>query len=250
MALLENFISAFILGLLTPLTAVCVLPLYPGFLAYLSNQFTSKVNKKTYALLGLLVTIGVLVFMLSLGLLFTTVFQASLTKIVGIISPFAFGLLGIISIFLILDKDMSRFIPHFKVKGPQKGKPLRSAFFFGFFFGAIVIPCNPGFIAIFFSRTALATNFLSSMTGFLAFGIGLAFPLFVFSLVSANWSTQVIGFLTKHKTAINRIAGIVMLIISVYYLTCVFMVFGSDSAAIQAICKPLGQIFGTYTQLF
>ena len=40
--ILSNVFTSFFLGLLTPLTAVCVLPLYPAFITYLSNQ----VNKK------------------------------------------------------------------------------------------------------------------------------------------------------------------------------------------------------------
>ena len=40
-----DFLTSFVLGLLTPLTAVCVLPLYPGFLAYLSNKLSGNESK-------------------------------------------------------------------------------------------------------------------------------------------------------------------------------------------------------------
>ena len=43
--LIENITTAFVLGFLTPLTAVCVLPLYPAFLIYLSNQIAQKENQ-------------------------------------------------------------------------------------------------------------------------------------------------------------------------------------------------------------
>lgn len=238
--------ESFILGLLTPLTAVCVLPLYPGFLAYLSSKFSSNVSKKTYALLGLSATFGVIIFMLIIGLLFTTLLQQSLTTVIGIVSPIAFGILLIISLLLIFNFDFSRFLP--QVRTSTEGNPLKSSFTFGFFFGAIVLPCNPGFITLFFARATLANSFLSGMGNFLAFGVGLAFPLLAFSLLSANWSQKIIGFLTKHKTKINRIAGILMLIISLYYLLCVFSIFG-DSAFIESICGPLNSIFGAYTGL-
>ena len=243
MAIFESFI----LGLLTPLTAVCVLPLYPGFLAYLSNRFSKNVSKKTYALFGVIVALGVIVFMLLLGLIFTTLLQESLTSVIGIVSPIAFGILAFISLLLIFDVDFSRFFP--KIKTSTEGNPLKSAFVFGFFFGAIVIPCNPAFIAVFFTRALLFGNFFSSMSNFLAFGGGLAFPLLAFSLISANWSQKIIGFLTKHKKLINRTAGIIMLAIALYYLLCVFPVFG-DSALVKAICRPLNAIFGVYTGVF
>lgn len=223
MALID--FSSFILGLLTPLTAVCVLPLYPAFLAYIANQFSSKEeNKKIYALFGAIITLGVIVFMLLLGLIFTTIFQVSLTKVIGIVSPIAFSILAIISLLLIFDFDVSRFIP--KPKTPTSKNPKLNAFLYGFFFGAIVIPCNPAFIAVFFARALIIDSFFSSMINFLLFGLGLGFPLLIFSLLSSKWSEKIIEFTAQHKTAINRIAGIIMLGISLYYLIFVFRIFG------------------------
>ena len=50
MGLLVDFWTAFLLGLATPLTAVCVLPLYPGFLSFLASQVSEKENKKNILL--------------------------------------------------------------------------------------------------------------------------------------------------------------------------------------------------------
>jgi len=221
-----DFFASFILGLLTPLTAVCVLPLYPGFLAFLSSKFSdpANVSKKTYALFGVVISLGVISFMLLFGLLFTTILQESLTKWINIISPIAFGILAVISLFLIADYDFGKFIP--KPKTSVEGNPLKSAFVFGFFFGAIVLPCNPGFIAAFLARAFLVSDFFSSMAHFFSFGLGLSAPLFLFSILTAEYSQKIIGFLTLHKTKINRLAGIVMLGIALYYLFFVFQILG------------------------
>jgi len=228
MGLITDVVSSFLLGLGTPLLAVCVIPLYPAFLAYLSNQFTAGKNieatKKHYAMFGLLITLGVIIFMLVLGLLFTTVLQKSLTNIINIVSPIAFGILAIISLFLIFNFDFSRIFP--QVRAPTAKHPTLNALLYGFFFGAIVIPCNPGFIAAFLSRAFLFSNFTSSMLNFTAFGVGLGFPLLAFSLLSANWNQAIIGFLTRHKRKINFLAGIIMLGIAIYYLFFVFKIFG------------------------
>jgi cytochrome c-type biogenesis protein len=216
-----NIAAAFFLGLLTPLTAVCVLPLYPGFLAYLSNQAGPK---RPIALFGIAVTLGVIAFMFILGLIFTTILQASLTNVIGVVSPIAFTILLFISILLILNIDISRFIP--KAKAKVGGSPFRNSFFYGFFFGAIVIPCNPLFIAALFAGSLSATGFAANMISFLSFGVGMAFPLLVFSLVSQTKSQAVIGFMVKHKNIINRGAGILMFVISLYYIIFVFNVFG------------------------
>lgn len=224
MSLTAAVASSFVLGLLTPLTAVCVLPLYPGFLAFLSNRFSGKESRKTFFLFGLTILIGILIFMVLLGLIFTTILQKSLTNVIAIVSPIAFTVLGLISLALISNIDLSRFFPKLNIKTVNKS-PLKSAFIFGFFFGAIVIPCNPAFIAAFFARAFLFGDFISSMLNFLSFGFGLGSPLLVLSLVSGQWSKKIIGFLTKNKKIINFISGVIMLVISLYYLFFVFRTF-------------------------
>ena len=225
MTLLADLAESFVLGVLTPLGAVCVLPLYPGFLAYLSNRLTGEAaNRRTIPKIGLNVTLGVVTFMFIIGILFTTVLQVSLTRVIGVVSPIAFGLLVILSILLILDVDIGRFIP--KAKVPTGKSPWISAFLYGFFFGAIVIPCNPLFIAIFFTRSVSVIDLGATLLRFLLFGIGLAAPLLALALLSATASSAVIQFLTKYRSLINRVAGVLMLAISLYYLIAVFDIIG------------------------
>ena len=225
MELLGKLGESFGLGLATPLGAVCVLPLYPGFLVYLSNQLPGRKNSRyTILFFGLIITGGVILFMTFLGLIFTTVLEVSLTNVIGIASPIAFGILFFISLLLIFNVDVSRFLP--KVHSPITKNPWLSAFAFGFFFGAIVIPCNPAFIAVLFTRTFSAVNFLENILQFLFFGIGIAFPLLVLAAISTAASEVIVNFLTKYRRIINLIAGVAMLGVSVYYLVFVFRIFG------------------------
>lgn len=219
-----RFAEAFILGLLTPLTAVCVLPLYPAFLVYLSSKLKTKDSKWMPLLFGLLITLGVITFMLALGLIFTTIFQISLTKVIGIVSPIAFGILALISLVLIFDLDIGRIIPSAKM--PQFKNPLTGSFLYGFFFGAIVIPCNPAFIAVLLARTASVTDFTMSIITFLFFGFGIGLPLIVLAAVSSEKTGKIIGFFIKYKKIINRLAGIIMIGIALYYLFYVFRILG------------------------
>ena len=222
---LAKISEAFLLGLLTPVTAACVLPLYPGFLVYLSNQLSGKEHdRKTIALFGLLVSFGVISFMLLFGLIFTTILKVSLTAVIEIISPIAFGILIIISLLLIFNIDFGKFLP--KTRAPVVKNPMINAFLFGFFFGAIVLPCNPLFIAVLFTRTISTStiDFVGNILRFVFFGAGMASPLLAFSLISTASSSAIINYLVKHKRGINFTAGIIMLTISVYYLVFVFKV--------------------------
>ncbi|MDA1197009.1 MAG: cytochrome C biogenesis protein [Nanoarchaeota archaeon] len=221
--LISDIFTSFVLGLLTPLTAVCVLPLYPGFLSYLASRVETGKSRYYPLKLGLLVVSGVLSFMLLLGLLFTTLFEVSLNSIISVVSPIAFGLLGGISVLMIFNVDLSGFFP--QVHAPLKKNPFWSAFLFGFFFGTIVIPCNPGFIAAFFARSLLIANPLANMLNFLFFGLGIGAPLLVLALLSSGKSQALITWLTARKKGLNLVAGLIMLGISLYYLIFVFQVF-------------------------
>lgn len=225
MGLAADLAGTFVLGLATPLTAVCVLPLYPGFLAYLAQQGEAG---GSVARLGVSVTAGVIVFMLAVGVVFTTVLEVSLTRVIGTISPLAFGVLAVGSLFLLLDADIGRSLP--AVEPPTTNRPVLSAFLYGLFFGAIVLPCNPAFIALFFARAFLFTAPAANLLNFLAFGLGIGFPLLAFSFVSEGVGKRVIRTLTAHHGIINRGSGVVMLAVSLYYLLYVFDVFGAGSA--------------------
>lgn len=220
MVSIAQVLGSFALGLATPLTAVCVLPLYPGFLAYLSNQ-SGEVELPIGALAAL-VAAGVLSFMLALGVVFTTVLETSLTDVVGVVSPAAFGLLALASVFLLADVDIGGRIP--SVEPPQSSHPVGSAFGYGFFFGAIVLPCNPGFIGVFFARAFLFTDPVGSLLHFLAFGGRIAAPLVGLAAVSDRWQSRVLGTLTRHRSLVNRATGAVMLVVAAYYLVVVFRV--------------------------
>ncbi len=162
--------------------------------------------------------------MVILGLIFTTVLQVSLTNVIGIVSPIAFGILLVISLLLVFNVNVGRLLP--KAHAPMARNPWVSAFFFGFFFGAIVVPCNPLFIAALVSRTISTAGFLENILRVLFFGIGIGFPLLVLAALSATATDTIINFLTRHRRIINLIAGLIMLGISVYYLIFVFRIFG------------------------
>jgi len=223
---LGNLLSTYLLGLLVPLGAVCVLPLYPGFIAFLSKRL-ARMNRRRGGsiILGLIVTSGVITFMAIIGVVFSTFLRVSLTRVIGIVSPIAFGVLAVISILLIFHIDMGRLFRSVRV--PQAKNPVPGAFFFGFFFGAIVLPCNPGMIAAFFTKSLAVSNldFASNILHFVLFAVGMATPLLVFSILSEAVSRRVIRFLVERSGIINRVAGALMLGVSIYYLVFVFRVF-------------------------
>ena len=66
--MIETILTSISLGLLSS-TSPCILPLYPGFLAYLSGRQEKLSHKLGRYSLGFFVLAGVLTMMLLLGLL-------------------------------------------------------------------------------------------------------------------------------------------------------------------------------------
>ncbi len=212
--------TSFVLGLLTPLTALCVIPLYPAFLVRMARLAKrDRDDRKVLAWTGFVVTLGVISFMGLLGVVFTTLLQESLQRVIGIVSPIAFTILAVIGVLMMAGVEIRH-----KVRLPEPKSPLLASYLYGFFFGAIVIPCNPAFIAAFLARTTLIADPLASILNFLAFGLGIGTPLIVLSLVSRAASRRMVNAIVRHERSIAFIAGLIMAGVSLYYLIAVFEV--------------------------
>jgi cytochrome c-type biogenesis protein len=210
------------LGIVTAVTAFCVIVLYPAFLARLARQVAEDPSRRDdsrlLGLFGVLVSLGVISFMAVVGFVLTYALGESLNLVVGVVSPIAFVFLLVVGLLLAFDVKTSRQVRPLRLKNPYLG-----AYVYGFLFGAVVIPCNPGVIALAFARASVIP-IAERMAAFLSFGIGIATPLLAFSIVSRAGSRWLLNVLVDHKTLINRLAGVFMAGVAVYYLLFVFQV--------------------------
>jgi cytochrome c-type biogenesis protein len=213
---LSGFVQHFWLGVFTPLTAVCVLPLYPAFIAFLASTEQGE-QTRSPIVLGVLVVAGVVAFMALIGVLYSLVFAEAVNSAVETFSPIAFWLLS--GIGLVMFVNPALFSRLSTVEPPQSQYPSASAFSYGFFFGAIAIPCNPGLIAVFFSTTPILYDTqVANMIGFLSFGLGMGAPLLGFALLAESVGQRLTRGLARHSTLVYRGTGVVLVGVSVYYL--------------------------------
>ena len=214
----ETWALSFLAGVYTPLGAMCVLPLYPGYLAFLAGRG----GKGSSTLkLGLVVTGGVLLAMFAFGLVFVSVLKVSTSDVIGILGPVIYILLAVMSIAMIIGFDISRFFP--MVSTPTGKTPYITALLFGAFFGLVALPCNPASIILLFAISATTADFIANFFNFILFGVGMASPLLGLSALSMERNKGIIRFLTTYHRIINRIAGVFMLIVALYYLVFVFL---------------------------
>lgn len=216
---LETWALSFLAGVYTPLGAMCVLPMYPGYIAYLASQ--TRAGSTSPLKLGLIVTGGVLMALFAFGLIFVSILQISTSDVIGILGPIIYTILAVMSIAMILGFDISRFFPF--ISTPTGKTPYITAALFGAFFGLVSLPCNPASIILLFAISSTTVDFISNFINFVLFGVGMASPLLLLSALPMDKNRTIIRFLTKNHQIINRVAGVLMLAVALYYLIFVFL---------------------------
>ena len=201
------------LGLLASFSP-CVLPLYPGYLAYLSGVNDDTQGRSRY-FLGFFVLAGVLLMMLMLGLVIALL-SVSVGRALAIIIPMANLLLIILGILLLFDKNPFKAIPQIKI--PAFQNPLFNAFLYGLLYGPIALPCSGPLVVGIFAISLTAGDALRQLSVFFWFGIGFGLPLLALSLVSGALQRTITRWLARHARLVNIIGGVLLIGIAVFDL--------------------------------
>lgn len=201
------------LGLLASFSP-CVLPLYPGYLAYLSGMNDEAKGKSRY-FLGFFVLAGVLLMMLILGLIIALL-SVSVGRALSIIIPVANLILIILGIMLLFNKNPFKAIPQIKI--PALRKPFFNAFLYGLLYGPIALPCSGPLVVGIFAISLTAGDALRQLSVFFWFGIGFGLPLLALSLVSGALQKTITRWLARHTRLINIIGGVLLIGIAVFDL--------------------------------
>lgn len=215
-----DLVLAFIAGVLSPLGSACVFPLYPAYLAYLTGKGSGQAVPGRGLSIVTAIVGGIIISMLSAGLVYTFLFRFALSSLTGWLTPLLYTVLLVTSIFLITGADLP--IPNIGRNPLLSMNPLFTAFFFGFFFGLLALPCNPGPLILLFAVSSSVTAVIEILPLFFLFGIGIAFPLVLVSFISTAHPDIVGGFLSRHKRNLQILSGTVLLAFSVWYLVTLF----------------------------
>src|SRR3989304_1250821 len=132
---------AFTLGLGSA-ASPCLLPLYPGFIAYLAGNSRSIAGTRASGLLGLLVLLGVL----------------SAMVVVGVV-------LGLLS------RPVAR-----RRGGPWPATPSGQSYVYGLMLGPLALPCAGPFLATLLLISVDAVEAAQGIVTFLVFGLGFWAP--------------------------------------------------------------------------
>ena len=199
--MLAELVQFFGLGLAAT-SSPCVLPLYPGFLAYLGASADQLQGRRGTGWLGLFVLAGVLTTMIALGLLIAGL-RTAVGRVVAVVTPLAGLLILLLGVLLLFDKNVFARIPQIRI--PALRHPFASAYVYGLLYGPIAFPCSGPFLV-----AAFALSVDSALIDFLAFGLGFGVPLLAISLLARAQQRRITQLLTRHSRAFNLVAGAIL----------------------------------------
>jgi cytochrome c-type biogenesis protein len=204
-------VTSLLLGLLAT-SSPCVLPLYPGFLAYLSSQTETGASRKRY-FLGFFVLVGVLSMMLALGGLIALL-ALPIGRILIYVIPLADLLLFSLGVLLLLDRNPFKTLP--QIQAPVLRHPFLNAYVYGLLYGPITLPCSGPLVVSIFALSLTVGEAFSQLWVFLWFGIGFGIPLLILSLLSGGMQRQLTRLFARHSRLINAVGGLLLIGIVIY----------------------------------
>lgn len=210
--LLTSFLTSLSLGLLASVNP-CVLPLYPGYLAYISGSGPRPGRSRYF--LGFFVLAGVLVMMLALGALIAWL-SISVGRALALLIPLASLALAGLGVLLLLDKNPFKRLPQVQV--PLLSHPFASAFVYGLMYGPITLPCSGPLVVGIFTYSITAQEALGKLVVFLGFGLGFGLPLLALSLLSASSQRWLTRQFALRARPINIAGGLLLIGIAIFNL--------------------------------
>jgi cytochrome c-type biogenesis protein len=205
-------VTSMLLGLLTT-ASPCILPLYPGFLAYLSGQ--DDIGRQKY-LLGLFVLAGVLTMMLILGGIIAML-AIPVGSVLVYLLPLADLLILLLGILLLLNHNPFKSLPQIQL--PVLRHPYGNAYMYGLLYGPIALPCSGPMVVSIFALSFTLGEAFSQLWAFLWFGLGLGVPLLILSLLSGTLQRQITTLFARHSRIVNFIGGMLLVGVAIYDLS-------------------------------
>jgi cytochrome c-type biogenesis protein len=211
---MSAILTSISLGLLSS-TSPCILPLYPGFLAYLSGAQEATSNRRGRYFLGFFVLAGVLAMMLALGL-FIALISVSVGQALAVAIPLADLLIIGLGAMLLLNVNPFKRLPQIRV--PLLSNPYANAFVYGLLYGPIALPCSGPLVVGIFTLSLTAGEAASKLGVFLWFGLGFGLPLLALSFLSGATQRWLTRQFAQHARLINTIGGLLLVGIGLYDL--------------------------------
>lgn len=207
-------LGPFGVGLLSA-ASPCLLPLYPGFIAYLGSNAEQLEGRRATGLLGLLVLAGVLTMMVAAGVILVAI-AIPTSRLLAYATPVVDGLLIVLGILLLMGRNPFERLPGMRV--PLVKNPYAQAYVYGIMLGPIALPCAGPFLVSLLGISLGVADAVGKIGTFLLFGLGFGLPLVALSLLTSVRSREVVRWIVSHHRGVEIVAGVLLVAIGAFDL--------------------------------
>lgn len=211
-----QLLEAFLLGNGAILGNVCMLPLYPGLLAFLAGRTNGTSSGRSTPWLGALVLGGILSLMLLLSLLLWSL-RRSISTVLPVLLPIVYGVVVVLGLLMIV--GINPFKQLSSAQTPVLRNPYATAYLYGLLLSPMTLPCTgPLIISAFALGAGNIASLAEGLAYFLAFGLGFGWPLVVLPLFASVGQRRFTTWLAKHNSFLARVSGVLLVLIGVFGL--------------------------------
>jgi cytochrome c-type biogenesis protein len=193
----------------------CLLPLYPGFLAYLSANASSLTGRRATGFLGLLVLAGLLTTMVLIGAVLVVV-AIPIGRVASYLVPIVDGFLIVLGVLLLVGRNPFNRLPGMAV--PIVRNPYGQAYVYGVMLGPIALPCAGPFLAALLALSVGLGDAVLRLGTFVVFGLGFGLPLVILSLLAGARQRSIVRWVTARHRPIEIISGVVLIAVALWDL--------------------------------
>jgi cytochrome c-type biogenesis protein len=202
----DLLLQGFVLGNGAILTNVCLLPLYPGMIAFLAAQ--EDRGGRGAGWLGLFVLAGVLSLMLALGAVLMAT-RVAVAAWLPWLLPLTYGVVALLGVALLLGRNPFARLSTGRVPGLRD--PRAAAFAYGVALAPMTLPCTgPVVVAAFVLGAGDPGALGAELAYVLAFGVGFGWPLALLPWLAQASQRRVTRWLTRHHRLTSRLAGLLL----------------------------------------
>lgn len=211
---MNEWLSAFSLGNAAILTNACLLPLYPGLIAFLAGNAQNERARRASVWLGALVLAGVLVAMLIVGLILYLI-QATFGTALQLVLPVVYAIIIVLGLLMLSGRNP--FARLSVAQTPVIRNPYGAAFVYGLLLGPMTLPCTgPIITSAFLIGANDAGTLFNSLTYFLFFGLGFGWPLVILPLIALPVQRRIVGWLARNHRVLERASGILLISVGIF----------------------------------
>lgn len=210
----SELVRQFTLGNAAILTNACLLPLYPGLMAFLAGNANATRSRWVTGWLGVLVLGGILTMMLLIGFVLYAL-NAAFGDLLMVLLPALYLLIIVFGVLMLVGRNP--FARLATAQAPLLKNPYLTAYVYGLFFGPMTLPCTgPVITTAFVLGASDGGNLVVEIVYILAFGLGFGWPLVLLPFFALPLQRRITAWLAQNHLVLTRASGILLVAIGLF----------------------------------